>query len=345
MMDWLRRRLFGQRAQSIHVGAASEPLPGTRVVHGDAAIDLRDVATEHAGFLRPDWTAVFDWIDTLPEDRRAAAWLDCERAWLQQVRLALGPNYRLNESERAFLVSAQPANEAAATLRFLATTEARICRMLEEIADTNAFGKEILMIFEDQDDYYRYVGYFYPEEGEFAMSSGMFLNDGCGHFVLHGAELEHFEPVIVHEMTHSHVSHLPIPAWLNEGMAVNAEQRLTRRGADVWSVQELEAMHRRFWTPETIQEFWSGAAYLRPDEGSELAYDLGRLMVVGLSQQWPAFKAFALAAKLDDSGAQAAHEHLDVDLGEFVRHFLGQDPGQWAPDPARWPQAPERGQF
>ena len=45
------------------------------------------------------------------------------------------------------------------------------------------------------------------------------------------------------------------------------------------------------------------------------------------------------------AGAAAAHDQLGLDLGEFVRHFLGQDDGHWGPDPATWEQPPERGQF
>ena len=30
----------------------------------------------------------------------------------------------------------------------------------------------------------------------------------------------------MHEMTHGSVAHLPLPLWLNEGLAVNTERRL-----------------------------------------------------------------------------------------------------------------------
>jgi hypothetical protein len=342
----LIRRVFG----AAPTADPNEPTPAMVAADpvvqvGSQVLDLREGADVHEGLPHPDWSRVSQWLEGLPDAEQAGAWLACERAWLLQLRDALGEGYRLHESDRAFLLSAQESGPAQATLRFLGATERRVKAMLEDLAASADLGKEILVVFEDEDDYYRYVSYFYPSEGEFAMSSGMFLHAGCAHFVVHGEELANFEPVIVHEMTHSQLAHLPIPAWLNEGMAVNAEQRLTRIGADVWSVQQLEAAHRKFWTPETIQEFWSGAAYKRPDQGSELAYDLGRLIVNGLSSDWAGFKRFALAADLSDSGARAAHEQLDLDLGLVVRQFLGRSDGGWAPDPDRWPQDPERGQF
>lgn len=343
----LVRRLLGTTSSA----AEKLPVPQTQAVAdpivrcGGQQFDLMLEAAEHDGFRHPEWDRALTWVDGLPEAERASAWLACERAWLLQLRDSLGSDYRLHESAHGFLLSAQAPRPAAVTLEFLDNTLRRVRHLLQELAVSGDPGKEILVVFASEDDYYRYASYYYPDEGEFALSSGMFLHAGCSHFVVHGEDLAQFEPVIVHEMTHSQLSHLPIPAWLNEGMAVNSEQRLTRIGADAWAVQHLEARHRKFWTPETIQQFWSGAAYIRPDEGSELAYDLGRLMVNGLSSDWEGFKRFARAANLRDAGASAAHDQLHLDLGEFVRHFPGQSEGEWGPAPASWPGAPERGQF
>lgn len=340
-------RVFGGRSggMATPVALAGPDVADPVVRNGGQAFDVGGILASHEGLPHADWSRAYEWLQALPDAGRADAWLQCERAWLALLRDALGKDYRVHESERSLLLTALPPGQAKATLQFLDRSEARVQALLEELAAASDLGKEILVVFDDIDDYYRYISAFYPDEGEFGMSAGMYLNAGCGHFVTHGDELPLFEPTVVHEMTHSQLAHLPIPAWLNEGMAVNAEQRLTRLGADVWSVQHLEARHRRFWTPETIQDFWSGAAYLRPDEGSELAYDLGRLIVNGLGSDWAGFKRFVLAANLADAGASAAHDQLDVDLGEFVRLFLGRQDGQWGPDPATWDRPPERGQF
>jgi hypothetical protein len=202
-----------------------------------------------------------------------------------------------------------------------------------------------LLLFADADAYYRYLAGHHPHEDESPPSAGVYLHGPCGHFVVHGEEMWRFEPTIVHEMTHSLLSHLPIPAWLNEGMAVNSEQRLTRVGDDVWTVRELEVKHRKFWTPATIQEFWNGKAYKRTDDGRELAYDLGRILVNGISSDWAAFKRFAAQAHKNDGGDAAARDQLDLDLGEMVRHFLRAAPGEWGPLPETWREPAEEGAF
>lgn len=81
------------------------------------------------------------------------------------------------------------------------------------------WGKDILLVFDDEESYYRYVSYFYPESGEFAFSSGMFINAGCSHYVTMKGDLRLIEPIIAHEMTHAFLSR-PSPG--NFGLVGNA---------------------------------------------------------------------------------------------------------------------------
>jgi hypothetical protein len=340
------RRLFERNAARTPAQAEYAPA-GSGVVEIDgSSLDLADGARWHEDIPHPDWSSVRAWVDGLPPERRSAAWLASERAWLDWLRGAIGLDYRLHESATALLLTTQDDRMARVKLDYLATTLRRIERVLEDIVDADSLGKEILIAFHDEDDYYRYVSGFYPEEGEFAMSSGMHINAGCSHFVTHGLDLDRIEPVIVHEMTHGCLAHLAIPAWLNEGLAVTVERVFAPRALDPYHQLELFNEHRRFWTPALIQEFWSGASYLRPDEANELSYDLGRILVDGLSKDdWGAFKHFVRDAQLADAGSAAAAQHLHLDLGEFMRLFLQRDDGVWAPSPATWPNAPERGAF
>ena len=154
------------------------------------------------------------------------------------------------------------------------------------------------------------------------------------------------EPVIAHEITHAFLAHLPIPAWLNEGLAVNTERRLCPPPPGLHTPQELHAMHRRYWDDESIQTFWSGQSFLAADDGNLLSYELGRIIVEHLSRDWPRFVRFVQQARLADAGHDAASTVLGIDLGEAVSAMFGADnAGSWAPDPSRWAAAPERGGF
>jgi hypothetical protein len=49
------------------------------------------------------------------------------------------------------------------------------------------------------------------------------------------------------------------------------------------------------------------------------------------------------AARLEDSGNQAAIDAFGIDLGELVAVVLGA--GNWTPQPCAWRQGTEGGQF
>jgi hypothetical protein len=314
---------------------------------GAAPFPLAQHLTSADGLPVLDWAAVTQWVNTIADEpTQAQAWSACELGWLEHLRVALGPSFRLRQQGDAVLVSSLPDNVARATLDFMTRTQQRVLRVLDGIAHVPEWGRDILVVFDDPDSYYRYVAHHYPDAGEYALSSGMYLNHGCGHFLTVRSDLRMIEPVIAHELTHACLGHLPIPAWLNEGLAVNTEHRLSPPPRPDATPQQMHARHRRFWGPQEMQEFWSGQSFLRPDEGNELSYDLARILVSQLAADWPRFVPFAQAATLDDAGATAAREHLGVPLGELACALLEGEPGpHWEPQPALWTQAPERGAF
>lgn len=332
-MKSLLRRWFG--SDNSLTEARNAYVPATVAEFDGKSFDIAARANWFESLPHPDWPEVYAWVNGFEEARRESAFLACERAWLGMLAQALGPEYRVFESDHALVLSGRPANEAKAALEFVDGTWRRVRRMLEELAGDDT-GKEVLLSFTDVEPYSRYAAYYCPDLDETMVSAGMFLRAGSEHFIVHGEELWRIEPTIVHELTHAQLAHLTLPLWVNEGMAVNSEQRLTRRGADAYEVKALEKKHAAFWTPDTIQQFWNGTAFRRDDDGSELAYDLGRLLVNGMCSDWNAFKRFAAAAHAEDAGAQAAAECLHVDLGEAVRHFLEAEEGEWGPRPDAW---------
>jgi hypothetical protein len=290
------------------------------------------------GYPVVDWEKVRAWVDGIdPERRRAEAWSACERAWLLHFRDALGAGFRLDESDGAALVSSLEPDVARATLEYMERTVRRIGAVLEGIVQLAPWGKDILIVFDDEDGYYRYVSHYYSETGDFAFSGGMHINAGCSHFVTVKRELRLLEATIVHEMTHACLEHLPLPTWLNEGLAVNTEQRLA--GAPRLALGDPGKLHdklRRFWSAVRIQDFWSGSAFHLPDSQA-LSYELARILVEQLARDWKPFVQFVLRAERADAGAAAARERLGIDLGELVIALLERDtPRSWAPNPAKW---------
>jgi hypothetical protein len=342
-MTWLKR-IFGDRPADAPAMPPKASTPTGLVEFLGERLPLAPGTRWHDNLPHPNLLEARQWADRFDPSRYGDAWLSVQRTWLAWLASEFGERYRLHESDDALLLTAAEPRAVKVAQNYLSLTQRRVARSLARLATDRLTEKQVVLLLHDEDDYYRYLSGMYPEEGEFPMSAGVHFNGPGPHFVVNGSNLEEVEATIVHEMTHAFVAHLPIPAWLNEGLAVNMEIAFGRV-ADAHKLIELEQRHRKFWTTELIQDYWSGRSWHHPGEGNELSYDLGRLMVAGMSEDWSRFEAFALAAHGADSGASAAADRLGIDLGEYVRHYLERDEGEWAPDPQRWDGAPERGAF
>lgn len=333
--NFFRSRLFkdssGLQPAAIEIPAALEA--------GEAHLDLKPhVYLDDGGFSRLDWEAVRTWVEHLDSPLRAMAWAQAEIAWLLRLRNDLGAAYRLEIQNGAALVSSLDTNVARSALDFMFRSRHRIFSIFDGIANPTEWGHDILLVFEDDETYYRYLSHFYREDGEFASSGGMFIDDGCSHFVAVKSDLSIFESVIVHEMTHACLSHLPLPVWIHEGLAVNTERMLSPPfEPEAITARQMHEKHLAFWTAARIQEFWSGKSWLRPDDGNLLSYDLARILISNFSEDWAKFKQFLLKAQSSDSGYAAAVEYLGVDLGAAVCAVLGMEPDpEWSPLPSAW---------
>lgn len=350
MPTFLRALLGGKDS-----GAGAPPAPVEKIglapdkiwVDGAPPFQFADYLKLHHGLPIADWEAVHRWLEeSVPTKQRAAAWMASERAWMEHLRAALSGGYRIVEGDTAIVLSSLEPNVAQAAVAFMEKTLRRILATLDGVAQVPDLGKDLLVVFDNEERYYEYVSNYYPENGEYAFSGGMHINWGCGHYVTVKSGLHAIEPTIVHEMTHGCLAHLPIPAWLNEGMAVNVEWRFTGARPSLYTPEQMHRKHLAFWHEAEIQEFWSGKSFLRPDEGNMLSYDLARVLVDLFSREWQAFRAFALAANSSDGGSEAANRHLTLNLGAAVCAVFDRPaaPG-WEPSPDRWEGEPEKGAF
>jgi hypothetical protein len=308
---------------------------------------LKDALLWRAGatFPIPEW----DKIQAPAAERTELEqfWTSVAYTWLNELRLKLGERYAIGESDQFLLLGSLDERERRLALEYAEKTRGRVLQLLSGIAADDGYGKFVMLVLHDHDAYYEYISNYYtdvPDADELALSSGMYVNHGYGHFVFVADDLNQIEPVIAHELTHSLLSHLPLPAWVNEGIAVNTERRLCARSRSGFSAPELQAKFAGFWNAATIQEFWSGKSWLRPDDGNSLSYELATTFI-GLvaKDDWQRFAAFVNAADVADAGDGAAREHLGFPVANLAEAVLG--PGDWAPSPEKWNDGTERGQF
>jgi hypothetical protein len=339
MFDFLRARTDKK------IPAVTRARPPDAVEHPGAPPFVIDEHTgTHEGLPYLRWRDVYAWVDSLPEAERAQAWGAVEAVWNEHLARGLGPSCRVDRGEGVIVVSSLEPHEAAATVDFMQKTLRRILRTLEGVARPFEYGSEVLVLLDDEDTYYRYVSRFYPDEGEFAFSGGMKVNDdGAIYYIGVRGRVRDIEPLIAHEMAHGCVSHLPLPLWLNEGIAVNSEYALVRAVPAKYPPDEMRRRHLEFWTTDTIQEFWSGDSFHRTDDGTTLSYDLARILVEHLAADWPRFVQFANAAHWEDGGAAAARAHLGTSPGALAAAFLearSTEPYEPRPDSWRRPGEP-----
>jgi hypothetical protein len=275
----------------------------------------------------PDWDAEWKRYAALPDDApdKETFWPARGAEWVQLLAAALGEKYRWHQSAHFWLVCAQDRATAGRLLGWTEQVYARLQRLLEGIVP-GEIAKTPIVMPADLDDYYAYIGQFYSD-GEHATSGGIYLNAGYGHFVFCYQDLNQSQQIIVHEMTHAFLGGLKIPAWLNEGLAQLAE--MTIAGAQVTRTETILETIDSYWTTATMQEFWTGTGFNRPDEGQMHSYHLAHVLTRKLTGNRDKFAAFVREADWEDAGEAALVKHFGIRLEELVSDYLGDD--DWAP--------------
>jgi len=301
------------------------------------------------GFHHADWSFIGQWIESnvAPFDMDEA-WSEAALLWLAKLRDDLGGNYAVFHSRHILLLCDQAMEKARWLLEYAGQAVSTIQEQLGAVAWSGAFGKDVVLVFSDQDDYYQYLSYHSPD-GEQAGSGGVCIHSGYTHIAIPWKDELEAANAIVHELTHDCLAHLPLPLWVNEGVAVTLQKAIAPlsrtigqsdqsalydatinwRAPIMWD--ELVERHFAFWTGENLQSFWAGTSFYQPGDPNELSYSLAEVLVKLLSERGDAhsFRAFLQAARESDAGQTAALEILHTDLGDIAGTFLGE--GNWRP--------------
>ena len=277
----------------------------------------------------PKWDVIATWIeDHVEAAMRDDIWTQIARDWLSRFCRSLPTGYALHESPE-FLLLAADEPLARRLLRRSERARRIILDTLDGVASDQGYGKLVVLLFADVDSYYDYVLEFYPEEGEFAASSGIFLDEGYSHFAVCPTVSDEYERIIAHELNHALLRHLPLPLWLNEGVTQVMED-VVMESSDFMIDHEIRGCHREFWNAETIHLFWSGDSFYFPDGVQEFSYHLAEVLFRNLMSDHPKeVKNILNNANFADAGNAAFIDNCNESLSDRVSQFLGDGP--WAP--------------
>ncbi len=295
---------------------------------------LKEHFTFHENLPRPNWENIYKHADEhFGKEDQNSLWSNVARQWMHELSASLPKGYKQTETSDFILLSDQTQRYNKTFSRYLEKCRRHLLSTLSGIANDEGYGKHVVIIFGDIDRYYDYVSYYGPQEGTYGLSSGMYLNYGYGHFVFPNTDLDNAEPIAAHEMTHALLSHLQLPTWVDEGLAVNMEAAICGYPSPPLN-HHMFAKHQAFWGEDEMQEFWRGESFSRPDKGQELSYQLARILVTNLAENYDAFVEFANTAERKDSGEAAIEDIFDISLGDMIANFLGE--GEWWPKPETW---------
>ena len=225
---------------------------------------------EAEGFCYPDWTAITELIEkTVPENELELAWESVSQQWVGRIRDSLGGNYKIHETKNFLILLDAPERVTRDACEYFEGALRAILFNLDGIASDDGYGKHVVFMFSEADEYYRYIHHFDPD-GENPMSGGSCIADwGYVHFAFPTTDHSSYRTVFVHEMTHGCLTHLKIPLWLNEALAMLMEKEIC--GTEVFAIdQEIYDKHVAHWDSETIQQFWTGSSWNIPGESFEL---------------------------------------------------------------------------
>lgn len=278
---------------------------------------------------RPTWEAIAAWVESnTVSSAQNEIWTEIANDWMRHLQAALPPGYIVHESAE-FILLGKDAAISKQIVKWCEIARKTILEALDGVAVDDGYGKHVVLSFSNIDTYYDYISDFYPDDGEFALSGGMFFNTGYGHFAICPTSGYEYERPISHELTHVLLRHLPLPLWLNEGVSQFMEDVVS--GTSYFRIDhEGRQRHHDYWNADTIHSFWSGESFYSADEGQQLSYELSQVLFRNLLSDYPGkMKEILRAASYVDAGNAAIVKVCKKSLDDRVGQFLGK--GTWSP--------------
>jgi len=298
---------------------------------------------EVSGIPHLSWETVAKWIDANchgPE-RQAEGWYEAQVQWVGKLREVLGAPHEFYEASRILFLSALPGKKAERFLVFAEKALDRIGETLKPLTEVNRPERIVLVDIATTELFHRYLTRYFPKPEELPQVAH-YLPQGLGHLAVGPGDAGDRESALTHRMALLSLSHLPLPAWAAEGLALRAQAALASSGgvgrflglggtgAAAGGAGEAVADLAEFWKETGLEIFWKGLAF-RPDNPDlAAARALADFLVTTLLKHDRDQAAeFFSQAHASDAGEAAAQAVLGVSMAELVEPVLGE--GDWGP--------------
>jgi len=294
-------------------------------------VDLEavDNAFEVRGKLpQPVWTTIREYIECkVARNCLYAAWTEAAEQWLDRLRTAWGGVHQIDSSKNFLLLSESDEIEARQVLGFAERALTAIRLRLGEAAIQEWHGPFVVLWLRSLEHFLDYGESTFGEAMRPTVGA-YFSNLGYGHIVIGAPSLRSAVVCLAHELSHANVQHLPLPRWLDEGIACVIGADCTGHSMVTNRTQILR--NQICWRRWGLRAFWSGITIELPRRSVvRNTYVLAELLVRRIIDESPhRFVEFVLAAHESDAGAGAARAILKKELTQYAFEILGI--GDWS---------------
>lgn len=276
--------------------------------------------------VHPDWVGICEWaIENVPPDQLDRFFDALLVRWLSEMADLLDNQYTVYSTQRALFLTEDVGEDVEKIVRYADSLMERVPREFPGLRRGGIQGRGVFLQFEGRDLYLEYASHFLGP-GTFGASGAMMVNKGYPHVVLKPMAFETIKATMAHEVLHVFTSGLPMPAWLNEGLAQRMESLSDEM---VWR----EPAHRskgdasRVWNEDSIKDFWSGNSFHMPGEIQLASYGLASELSDSLAMDGERFQEYITLADWRDGGEAAMLQCFGMGLSAAMNEILG--PGNW----------------
>jgi hypothetical protein len=258
---------------------------------------------------------------------RNILWGTAGRTWVGALASKTAGPMRVTETENFIALTMFTGELEEQFLTGIEKIYVSVMDYLGRAGISERLGKLAVLVFGSAEDYCDYIAQFSPEDSVTPMSGGMCIFEGYGHMALYEHEWGGLDSDFVHEVTHAYVSHLPLPTWINEAIAMRMETLVT--GLPRFQLdRDLFARHQEYWNQETLTQFITGESWQIPGESFDLSYQLAEILwskiELNLEATHDEIQNLLCQVSYEDGGEAALQEISGVGLDDLFRSFLGE---------------------
>src|SRR5262245_12747837 len=134
-----------------------------------------------ARYPRPNWEEIAARITRAQPPDENSFWRAIAERWMEEHCRASGTAYSVTRTENFLLAGPLENRPATNLITFAERARRGIARALKGLVATDGLGPHVILVFETEEEYYEYIAPFYPEGGQYGVSSGVQLNPGYTH--------------------------------------------------------------------------------------------------------------------------------------------------------------------